>query len=120
MIIPNEEPKLEDTTLEPKEMVIPQSATRTVHTFVGYTNPQKIKDKRVAQEMIETWIVRSYLFSTMTHPYILFPRDKLLMKCYILLNSPWLLMQHFEISGDFYDFSQDWTMMLKDLLDDDL
>ncbi|RWW79617.1 hypothetical protein BHE74_00012084 [Ensete ventricosum] len=29
-------------------------------------------------------------------------------------------MQYFQISGDFHDFPQDWTMMLKDFLDDDL
>ncbi|RZS03128.1 hypothetical protein BHM03_00033268 [Ensete ventricosum] len=47
------------------------------------------------------------------------PWDKLLLKCYIPSNSPWLLMQHFRISGDFHDFPQDQTMMLKDLLDYD-
>ncbi|RRT71359.1 hypothetical protein B296_00002537 [Ensete ventricosum] len=56
----------------------------------------------------------------MTCPYILFPGDKQLLKCYILSNSPWLLMQHFHISSDFHDFPQDWTMMLKDILDNDL
>ncbi|RRT64573.1 hypothetical protein B296_00020571 [Ensete ventricosum] len=81
--------------------------------------PQKIKDMRVTQEMIETWIVRPCLLAATTHPYILFTRDKLLLKCYIPSNSPWLLMQHFQISNDFYDFPQDWTMMFKDLLDDD-
>ncbi|RZR85289.1 hypothetical protein BHM03_00012235, partial [Ensete ventricosum] len=44
--------------------------------------------------------------------------DKLLLKCYIPSNSPWLLMQHFQISGDFHNFPQDRTMMLKDLIDD--
>ncbi|RWV93220.1 hypothetical protein GW17_00044341 [Ensete ventricosum] len=56
----------------------------------------------------------------MTRPYILFPRDKLLLKCRILLNSPWLLMQHIQISRDFHDFFQDQTMMLKDFLNNDI
>ncbi|RWW66028.1 hypothetical protein BHE74_00026631 [Ensete ventricosum] len=85
-----------------------------------FIQPQKVKDKRVVQEMTETRIVRPCLFPAITRPYILFPEDKLLLKCYILLNSPWLLMQHFQISGDFHDFPQDRTMMLKDFLDDDL
>ncbi|RWV76782.1 hypothetical protein GW17_00062489, partial [Ensete ventricosum] len=29
-------------------------------------------------------------------------------------------MQHFQISGDFHNFPQDRSMMLKDFLDDDL
>ncbi|RWW55127.1 hypothetical protein BHE74_00038291 [Ensete ventricosum] len=65
--------------------------------------------------MTETRIFRLCLFPATTHPYILFTRDKLLLKCYIPSNSQW-----FQISGDFYDFSQDRTMMLKDFLDDDL
>ncbi|RRT41467.1 hypothetical protein B296_00000671 [Ensete ventricosum] len=80
-----------------------------------FLQPHKVKDKRVVQEMIETWIVRPCLFPTTTHPYILFPGDKLLLKCYIPSNSPWLL-----ISGDFHDFPQDRTMMLKDIPNDDL
>ncbi|RRT63126.1 hypothetical protein B296_00000879 [Ensete ventricosum] len=42
MIAPPEEPKLEDTTLEP-EKDTPQPATRTVPTLAGYTNLQKLK-----------------------------------------------------------------------------
>ncbi|RZR84874.1 hypothetical protein BHM03_00011750 [Ensete ventricosum] len=83
-----------------------------------FLQPQKVKDKRVAQEITETWIVRPCLFPATTHPYILFPGYKLLLKCYILPNSPWLLMQYFQISGDFHDFPQNRTMMLKDFLDD--
>ncbi|RWW10998.1 hypothetical protein BHE74_00046541 [Ensete ventricosum] len=101
--------------------------TRSTHNFMSivarpdyFIQPQKVKDKRVVQEMTETQIVRPCLFPAMTRPYILFPGDKLLLKCYILLNSPWLLMQHFHISGDFNDFPQDRTMMLKDFLDEDL
>ncbi|RWW52480.1 hypothetical protein BHE74_00041096 [Ensete ventricosum] len=80
-----------------------------------FLQPQKVEEKRVVQEIIETRTVRPYLFPAMTHPYILFPGDKLLLKCYIPSNSPWLL-----ISGDFHDFPQDQIMMLKDFLDDDL
>ncbi|RRT76176.1 hypothetical protein B296_00018539 [Ensete ventricosum] len=80
-----------------------------------FLQPQKVEEKRVVQEIIETQTVRPYLFRAMTHPYILFPGDKLLLKCYIPSNSPWLL-----ISSDFHDFPQDQTMMLKDFLDDDL
>ncbi|RWW79903.1 hypothetical protein BHE74_00011791 [Ensete ventricosum] len=71
--------------------------------------PLKIEDMRVAQEMTEARIVRSCLFPATTHPYILFPENKLLLKCYISPNSPWLLMQHFQISGDFHDFPKDRT-----------
>ncbi|RRT61370.1 hypothetical protein B296_00020733 [Ensete ventricosum] len=92
MIMPIEESKLEDMTLEPKEKDTPQPATHTVPTLVGYTNPQKIKDKRVTQVMTETQIVQPCLFTATIHPYILFLRDKLLLKCYILSNSPWLLI----------------------------
>ncbi|RRT33203.1 hypothetical protein B296_00020025 [Ensete ventricosum] len=80
-----------------------------------FLQPQKDEEKRVVQEMIETRIVRPCLFPAMTYPYIVFSRDKLLLKCYIPSNSPWLL-----ISCDFHDFPQDRTMMLKDFLDDDL
>ncbi|RZS03422.1 hypothetical protein BHM03_00033603 [Ensete ventricosum] len=43
IIVPTEEPKFEDMTLEPKEKDTPQPATRTVPTLAGYTNLQKIK-----------------------------------------------------------------------------
>ncbi|RRT35139.1 hypothetical protein B296_00006968 [Ensete ventricosum] len=43
MIVPTEELKLEDMTLKPKEKDTPQLATRTVPTFVGYTNLQTLK-----------------------------------------------------------------------------
>ncbi|RRT67656.1 hypothetical protein BHM03_00009746 [Ensete ventricosum] len=43
MIAPTEEPKFEDTSLEPKEKDTPQPATRTVPTLAGYTNLQKLK-----------------------------------------------------------------------------
>ncbi|RRT32850.1 hypothetical protein B296_00021869 [Ensete ventricosum] len=43
MIVPTEEPKLEDTTLEPKEKDTPQPATGTIPTLDGYTNLQKLK-----------------------------------------------------------------------------
>ncbi|RWV83062.1 hypothetical protein GW17_00055380 [Ensete ventricosum] len=43
MIAPTKEPKLEDTTLEPKEKDTPQPATGTVPTLAGYTNLQKLK-----------------------------------------------------------------------------
>ncbi|RRT37122.1 hypothetical protein B296_00033251 [Ensete ventricosum] len=45
MIVPTKEPKLEDTTLEPKEKDTPQPATRTVPTLAGYTKLQKLKIK---------------------------------------------------------------------------
>ncbi|RWW56438.1 hypothetical protein BHE74_00036848 [Ensete ventricosum] len=43
MIAPTKEPKLEDTTLKPKEKDTPQSATRMVPTLADYTNLQKLK-----------------------------------------------------------------------------
>ncbi|RWW06533.1 hypothetical protein GW17_00030132 [Ensete ventricosum] len=45
MITPTEEPKLEDTTLEPKEKDTPQPVTRTVPTLAGYSTLQKLKIK---------------------------------------------------------------------------
>ncbi|RRT32251.1 hypothetical protein B296_00047879, partial [Ensete ventricosum] len=44
MIAPTKEPKLEDTTLKPKEET-PPLATRTVPTLASYTNLQKWKIK---------------------------------------------------------------------------
>ncbi|RWW38329.1 hypothetical protein BHE74_00056442 [Ensete ventricosum] len=43
MIVPTEESKLEDTTLEPKEKDTPQLATHTVPTLASYTNLQTLK-----------------------------------------------------------------------------
>ncbi|RRT61768.1 hypothetical protein B296_00027163 [Ensete ventricosum] len=43
MIALTEEPKLEDTTLEPKEKDTPQLATRMVPTLASYTNLQTLK-----------------------------------------------------------------------------
>ncbi|RWW63176.1 hypothetical protein BHE74_00029663 [Ensete ventricosum] len=43
MIVPTKEPKLEDTTLEPKEKDTPQPATRMIPTLAGYTKLQKLK-----------------------------------------------------------------------------
>ncbi|RWW09098.1 hypothetical protein GW17_00027429, partial [Ensete ventricosum] len=43
MIAPAEEPKLENTTLEPKEKDTPQPVTQMVPTLVGYTNLPKLK-----------------------------------------------------------------------------
>ncbi|RZR95824.1 hypothetical protein BHM03_00024714 [Ensete ventricosum] len=60
------------------------------------------------------------LFPATTHPYILVSKDKFFLKCYIQPNLPWLLKRHFQILGNFYDFPQDRTMMLKVFLDDDL
>ncbi|RWV96073.1 hypothetical protein GW17_00041246 [Ensete ventricosum] len=49
MIAPTKEPKLEDTTLEPKEETSP-SATRTVPTLASYTNLQKWKIKAFLEQ----------------------------------------------------------------------
>ncbi|RRT35263.1 hypothetical protein B296_00055799 [Ensete ventricosum] len=43
MIASTEEPKLKDTTLNPKEKDTPQPATHIVPTLAGYTNLQKLK-----------------------------------------------------------------------------
>ncbi|RRT58192.1 hypothetical protein B296_00005014 [Ensete ventricosum] len=111
--------------LPPLKLVYPPMLNRSkllpvVVRLDYFIQPQKVKDKRVVHEITETRIIRPCLFPAMTRPYILFPEDKLLLKYYILLNSPWLLMQHFQISGDFHDFPQDRTMMLKEFLDDDI
>ncbi|RRT40406.1 hypothetical protein B296_00037865 [Ensete ventricosum] len=93
MIASIEEPKLEDTTLEPKEKDTPQSATRTVPTLIGYTNLQTLKIEGFLRQqsviiLIDTGSTHNFMSS--------------------------------KISGDFHDFTQDRTMMLKDFLDDDL
>ncbi|RZS25647.1 hypothetical protein BHM03_00058872 [Ensete ventricosum] len=49
---------------------------------------QKIKAKRVTQEMTETRIIRSCFFPAMIHPYILVSKDKFFFKCYIPPNPP--------------------------------
>ncbi|RRT64939.1 hypothetical protein B296_00013567 [Ensete ventricosum] len=178
MIVATEEPKLEDTTLEPKENDTQQSATRTIPTLAGYTNLQKLKIEgfleqqsvivlidagsahnsmsskvavhlmlqkedysgfkvKVADGQILKWSQKCPRVKLILQEqdviadFFLIPLDgfdimlgvdwgKLPLMYYILSNSPWLLMQHFQISGDFHDFPQDWTMMLKDFLGDDL
>ncbi|RWW47134.1 hypothetical protein BHE74_00046898 [Ensete ventricosum] len=47
-------------------------------------------------------------------------RDKLFLKCHIQLNQLCFLMQRSHISGNFHDFTKEWTMMLEVFLDDDL
>ncbi|RRT82911.1 hypothetical protein B296_00006564 [Ensete ventricosum] len=113
MIVPTEEPKFEATALEHKEKDTPQSATRTVPTLTGYTNPLKLKIEGFFKQ--QPVIVLIDTESTQLHK-----QDKFFLKSYILPNSPWLLMQYFKISGDFHDFPQDRTMMLKVFLNDDL
>ncbi|RRT82425.1 hypothetical protein B296_00002682 [Ensete ventricosum] len=46
--------------------------------------------------------------------------DKLFLKCHIQLNQLWFLIQCSIISGYFYDFTEERTMMLKVFPDDDL
>ncbi|RWW58932.1 hypothetical protein BHE74_00034164 [Ensete ventricosum] len=96
MIAPTEEPKLEDMTLEPKEKDTPQWATRMVPTLAGYTNLQKLKIEGFLESqsvimLIDTGCIYNFMSS-----------------------------KHFKIPGDFHDFPQDQTMMLKDFIDDDL
>ncbi|RRT53052.1 hypothetical protein B296_00024875 [Ensete ventricosum] len=43
IITPTKEPKLEDTTLKPKEKDTPQPPTHMVPTLASYTNLQKLK-----------------------------------------------------------------------------
>ncbi|RRT69764.1 hypothetical protein B296_00013735 [Ensete ventricosum] len=52
--------------------------------------------------------------------YIFVRRDKLFLKCHIQLNQLWFLMQRSYISGYFYDFAKERTMMLEVIPDDDL
>ncbi|RWW71300.1 hypothetical protein BHE74_00020965 [Ensete ventricosum] len=44
---------------------------------------------------------------------------KLFLKCHIQLNQLWLLKKRSQISGYFYDFSKEQTIMLKVFPDDD-
>ncbi|RWW69118.1 hypothetical protein BHE74_00023304 [Ensete ventricosum] len=121
--------KLEDTTLESKEKDTPQSVAHTIHTLARYTNLQKMKiegflEQQLVIVFVDTGSTHNFMSSKVAAHLILqkedCSRDKLLLRCYIPPNSLWLLMQHFQISSDFHDFSQDQTIILKVSLDDDL
>ncbi|RZR78501.1 hypothetical protein BHM03_00003865 [Ensete ventricosum] len=66
MIAPTEEPKFEDTTLEPKEKDTPQLATRMVSTLAGYTNLQKLK----IEGFLEQQFVIVLIDARSTHNFI--------------------------------------------------
>ncbi|RRT52444.1 hypothetical protein B296_00008296 [Ensete ventricosum] len=66
MIAPTEEPKFEDTTLEPKENDTPQLATRMVPTLAGYTNLQKLK----IEGFLEQQFVIVLIDARSTHNFI--------------------------------------------------
>ncbi|RWW45800.1 hypothetical protein BHE74_00048330 [Ensete ventricosum] len=51
---------------------------------------------------------------------VAFDGDKLFLKCHIQLNQLWVLMLCSLISGNFHDFIEKRTMMLKVFLDDDV
>ncbi|RWW81060.1 hypothetical protein BHE74_00010574 [Ensete ventricosum] len=66
MIVPTEEPKREDTTLEPKEKDTQQSVIRTVPTLAGYTNLQKFKIKGFLGQqsviiLIDAWSTHNFM-----------------------------------------------------------
>ncbi|RWV98626.1 hypothetical protein GW17_00038509 [Ensete ventricosum] len=84
-------------------------------------HPQKTEGKRITQEMTKTRITRSRFFPVTTlNPYIFVSKDKLFLKCNIPPKPPWFLMRHSQISGDFHDFPQERTMILKVFSDHDL
>ncbi|RRT43013.1 hypothetical protein B296_00025483 [Ensete ventricosum] len=129
MIALTKEPKLEDMTLEPKEKDTPQSATRMVPTLAGYTNLQKLKIKGFLEQqsviiLIDAESTHNFMSSKVA-AYLILQKEyyngfevkvandqiqKCNQKC----------PRHFQISVDFHDFPQDWTMMLKNFLNDDL
>ncbi|RZS04832.1 hypothetical protein BHM03_00035229 [Ensete ventricosum] len=66
MITPTKEPKLEDTTLEPKEKDTPQPATHTVPTLASYTNLEKLK----TEGFLEQQSVIILIHAGSTHNFI--------------------------------------------------
>ncbi|RWW26782.1 hypothetical protein GW17_00008818 [Ensete ventricosum] len=108
MIVATEEPKLEDMILEPKEKDTLQPTTRTQLSVIV------LIDARSTHNFMSNKVAAHLMLQKEDYS-----RDKLLLKCYIPSNSPWLLMQHFQILDDFHDFPQGQTMMLQYLLDDD-
>ncbi|RRT72008.1 hypothetical protein B296_00003077 [Ensete ventricosum] len=77
----------------------------------------------IVQEIHETQIIRPRPSLAMTlylqKLCLVVCRYKLFLKCHIQLNQLWLLKQCSQISGYFYDFSKEQTIMLKVFLDDD-
>ncbi|RZS25508.1 hypothetical protein BHM03_00058713 [Ensete ventricosum] len=74
--MPTEEPKFEDTTLEPKEKDAPQSATRTVPILLGYTNLQILKIERFLEQqsiivLINTGSTHNFMSSKLSDPTML-------------------------------------------------
>ncbi|RWV78514.1 hypothetical protein GW17_00060516 [Ensete ventricosum] len=80
MIAPTKEPKLEDTTLEPKEKDTPQPATHMAPTLAGYTNLQKLKIEGFLEQ--QSVIILTDAGSThnfMSSDFHDFPQDQTLM-----------------------------------------
>ncbi|RZR97880.1 hypothetical protein BHM03_00027137 [Ensete ventricosum] len=85
-------------------------------------HPQRAESKRIVQETQETQIIQPrpslarilYLQKL----YLFVCRHKLFLKYHIQPNQLWLL-KYSQISSYFYDFSKEWTIMLKTLPDDD-
>ncbi|RWW65213.1 hypothetical protein BHE74_00027489 [Ensete ventricosum] len=93
-------------------------------TSVAYSKPnwrllrRRTEAKMIVQETRETRIIRPQPSLAMTFYLqklcLFICRDKL------FLNQLWFLMQYSYISGYFYDFTEERTMMLKVFPDDDL
>ncbi|RRT36530.1 hypothetical protein B296_00046489 [Ensete ventricosum] len=85
-------------------------------------HPQRAESKRIVQETQETQIIQPrpslarilYLQKL----YLFVCRYKLFLKYHIQPNQLWLL-KYSQISSYFYDFSKEWTIMLKTLPNDD-
>ncbi|RWW81371.1 hypothetical protein BHE74_00010254 [Ensete ventricosum] len=86
-------------------------------------HPQRAEAKRIVQETQETQIIQpqpSLATTLYLQKLCLFVcRYKLFLKCHIRPNQLWLLKQYSQISGYFYDVSNERTIMLKVFLDDD-
>ncbi|RWV86603.1 hypothetical protein GW17_00051488 [Ensete ventricosum] len=70
MIAPTEEPKLEDTTLEPKEKDTPQPATCTVPTLADYTNLQNLKIKGFLEQQFVIILIDAGAHRWSTHNFM--------------------------------------------------
>ncbi|RZS13089.1 hypothetical protein BHM03_00044621 [Ensete ventricosum] len=139
MIAPTKEPKLEDTTLEPKEKDTPQSATRTIPTLAGYTNLQKLKIKGFLRQqpviiLINARSTRNFMSSKVATHLMLQKGDYngfevnvangQIMKCN--QKCPWvkLILQEQDIVADFFllpldgfdiVLGIDWLSMIGDI-----
>ncbi|RWV95014.1 hypothetical protein GW17_00042398 [Ensete ventricosum] len=117
MIAPTKEPKLEDTTLEPKEKDTPQPATRTVLTLAGYNNLQKLKIEGFLEQqsviiLIDAGSTHNFMTSKVAAHLILRKEDyngfevkvanDQILKCNQKCSRVKLILQEQDVVADFF------------------